>query len=910
MSMKQSRLLPWASIFLTTITSFSAFAEPLVCRMVLSSPSAYKVQRDIISSNLSRRLLKDGSSQMQTAFGSKKQILRSFEKEGLYYEEIAEWFPDVKASSRVKINDAFTKAVSQTKGEAPVTKWLRNSELNPLAPIPMRAHWKAMTPEQKWNFLHSRKDFFLLLTMRSRSELFMSRVLDFNDMIVGPKAPTDVIVGDDGGSYEVRLAKAIPDRNQFHLLRDQVEQFLKGKIGHQHLFHGWPDSPGLRKYIAPYYIELLDSSSWYLYWRQIKRNPEDATSILTHPYLGVYSTNSLERLNSAVETGDAKAFKDKYRMVGARAFPPLKEYAEEQGEAWVTDWELRSGNKGIRRDFVESILEARLVTGDYSGLKDFRDYEFNTLATIKELTAGVLSPQEIGAIESFESAHPKMKFSQHTLAKNHYRTRIVSPLLPWARRLNLEFKKEAIAQAQAEYARGLAKVAQSYNAKLAKGPLNGYELGELNSMAIKKLEVLIFEFAQKARLDLDFERYLRPVSDKVPSVLVASTSPIDVNKIALGIEYSFRFPFEARPQSKPQAAALIESFADRLSQNYQTQRQNDSTQGGADSHGHGVVVKQKVLDRTGETWRVEWDGVIREYNDKGKVTNARGGHIEVVSPKFVPVAIAGPVADLYATARSRGMAPSRAAGGAHVNFDIKALENQMTPEKGTRALLNLVTLFENESDVILHLWQHPHRKHAAFPVQMNDQMRETMESFHGDWSQLGRMLYQVRYFNSFVGRKPKYVPLNLTSVMTDFVPTEYIDRTLDIKNPKAEWFPNFNRVYERGEARFFDAPIDETMAALQIKYWRALMNKAFSNPAPLHFLRSQELAQRAKVSGPQLWKTDAILWKKAAEDHLVSLGLDPKEFQGLIWDSFLIQNQGEPSVRDYQIYNRFLPPRD
>src|SRR5690606_21940531 len=107
------------------------------------------------------------------------------------------------------------------------------------------------------------------------------------------------------------------------------------------------------------------------------------------------------------------------------------------------------------------------------------------------------------------------------------------------------------------------------------------------------------------------------------------------------------------------------------------------------------------------------------------------------------------------------------------------------------------------------------------------------------------------------------------------------ESTLDIKNAKQAWFPNFNKVYGRGEARFFDAPTGEVMAALHIKYLRALLNKGFNSPKPL------ELKPRFNAKHIDRWKKNPKAWHAAVENHLRELGLNPQEFQTLIWDSYM-----------------------
>ena len=86
--------------------------------------------------------------------------------------------------------------------------------------------------------------------------------------------------------------------------------------------------------MAPKYIELLDAGTWYLFWRQMKRNPTEVESVLGHPYLGVYTRWWLNRLYTAVVEAKPKDFKNKFRMMGARNFkadPEIPEQAKVEG---------------------------------------------------------------------------------------------------------------------------------------------------------------------------------------------------------------------------------------------------------------------------------------------------------------------------------------------------------------------------------------------------------------------------------------------------------------------------------------------------------------------------------------------------------------------------------------------------
>jgi hypothetical protein len=163
------------------------------------------------------------------------------------------------------------------------------------------------------------------------------------------------------------------------------------------------------------------------------------------------------------------------------------------------------------------------------------------------------------------------------------------------------------------------------------------------------------------------------------------------------------------------------------------------------------------------------------------------------------------------------------------------------------------------------------------------------------------MLYEQKYFNVYMGRKPKYVPLNVTALMTEVVPKEYLQSVLDIKNPEQKWFPNFNQVTDRIEARFFDAPEDEFMAALQIKWWRAFMNKTLNSERPL------KLVPKYSALDAFNWRRNPQKWFEAANEHLLDLGLDPKEFEALLWSSLRNHQKFSVNKKEYKVFEPFLP---
>lgn len=892
-----------ATLLVLPLFSVAQASGVVACRLavagMLGPESAYDVQKRLFVENTKTLDARETSPKVETAFGSKSPILHSFEKEGLFYKDISSWFPDLKPLTKARMDRILSGLEGKSAEREALINWLKSVDLNPMAPVHLRAHWDKMGPELRWRSLLETPKFFSWMTMQSRSDLFTTGAINFDFLLAGEKIPTYLTVGDDGGSYEVRLTRAIPDRSQFLQIRKETEQFLDGRVGHQHLFHAWPESASLRQEMAPYYIEFLDASSWYLFWRQMNRNPENVSSILTHPYLGVYTTSSLGRLQKAVEQGNAQGFKDKYRMIGARNFPSL-EKSEDGTPRFNTDWEVRSGNKSIERETIETMIEARLISGDYSGLKAFGSYDFSTQKPIEVLVEGLVSKDRAALLKRFEASFTEMRFSDHVLSRNHFRSRIVAPLFAWEKRLNLAYKSELVKEAQKEYAKAMAKVAEKYFKTIDKKKgFSRTEYIEAREKAIADLEVAIYEFTRKTRFDDDFKMYVSTKPQILPNIQVPSTGPIDVNQVALGIEYSMRFQSAQVPKTREEATKMVGLFANSLAQTFGT---GNVLEVAGDSHGHGISIKKRVIDAKGETWRVEWDGIQRSYNEDGEVQNAWGGHTEIVTPKFVPETMQDGTQQVYAAARNLGQVSSRRAGGAHVNFDVELLK-KLPVQVGTRKVLNLISYFESRRQAILHLWMHPRRKHSAYPVNIKPGFAEKVAAFSGDWNDLGRFLYNERYFNTFVGRKPKYAPINVTALMTDIVPDAYFASTLDIKNKKQSWFPNFNKVHGRGEARFFDAPTDEHSAALQIKYFRALLNKAWNTDGIVPLVPKYSDVQK------EAWKTDGLAWKLAIEEHLLELGLDPKEFQGLVWESFLNHKKSAERQVQYTEYQDFLPAK-
>lgn len=884
--------------FLRRFTGKASLSLVLVLFLLVQqgwAAECYQLFQFLSGSSFKRSQLADKTPVIMTSAGTEIPISRAFEKEGLLYDDIADWFPSVKPETSDKLRERLQK---ESRGEATplLTKWLTDfaTKYRPADFKISPAEWKKLDPAIQLERLASTPDFFRLVNMRGKRNLFLDGIITFDELAVTEATPAMLRVGDDLGSYEVRSAGGTADRSAYFAFRDQVEAKLEGKIGHQHIVHAWPKDASARAAMAPQYLELLDSTTWLLFWRQMKRNPDEVESVLAHPYLGVYSRDALDRLQEAVIENKPEKFKNKYRMVGARNVPGDKAIAEQENLI-LPDFELRSGNKGAKRSFVEDITESRISSGDYSGLKDYRKYDFNASASIDQIASRFLSREDVEVLERFQESFPKMKYSSRKNAHNHFRNRIVSPLLPWENRLELGTKAATLNVEQKRYAQRLAKVAKAYFAEMAKNP-NRVEVSEIYSTAIERIEKAMYEFSDEVRLDRDFVKYLMPKPNTLPSILVKSTGAIDVNQVGLGIEYTFRFPVRAKDaaQARTEIRTGLEEFKNAMGGGVI----EELDLGG---HGHGASIRFKYTDPSGKAWRFEWDGVSRDYVD-GNVVNPRGGLLEVPTPKFAPQDTQD-IKRLYEAARKTGKLPSRSSGGGHVNVDLAPIM-KLPPREGAQKLVNLINFFESNREMISFLWQHPNRMRVAIPVEPKGDLFAKLDAFEGDWNALAKILYDHQYFNTLEGRKPRYVQMDVTGAIMPAVPEQYVARDIDIKNPTVKWAPDFGSGKDRIEFRMFDAMEDEFFAALEIKYIRALMDKTFN--------ASSRIKHKPPLGLSELWKKDPAEFMKSAEAHLKDLGLDPQEFQPLLiqsWEQRAHDLPGALPATQPKKFEDFLPSK-
>jgi len=368
------------------------------------------------------------------AAGTETDLAFAFEKEGAWFPELPKgWFQldtdHIKRVLQIRL-DAETKG----KKEPVLTRFLKKflDADDPtwiLAPAEVRRSislekWKQMSAEERLQFILDRGDLRKSLTQTAWGHLFYEEVLNFDRLIPGEKKPEFIKVTNDLGSYEL-VSRGETDRKEFQEMRRVIEDALGGPIGHQHIVHAWPASRDERSRIAPQYVELLDSGTWFLFWRQMERNPEEVESVLGHEFLGVYPRASLDRIHDRMVEGDSEHARDKYRMIGLRSMRGRSSMPGQSEEHFYPDFELRSGNKGTKRDFMEDMLQARLASGDYSGLQDFRSYRFDPGAPLGQILKN-LGPKTKEILEDFDKSIPKQRSDNRHYRKD-LRNKIFSP---------------------------------------------------------------------------------------------------------------------------------------------------------------------------------------------------------------------------------------------------------------------------------------------------------------------------------------------------------------------------------------------------------------------------------------------------------------------------------------------------
>jgi hypothetical protein len=364
------------------------------------------------------------------------------------------------------------------------------------------------------------------------------------------------------------------------------------------------------------------------------------------------------------------------------------------------------------------------------------------------------------------------------------------------------------------------------------------------------LNQLLSQWVKITNIEQDIEHYLKPQKYASTGGFEGEKDPLhfdaplvkswhtDVNNIPMGIEFTTRFPtkssykkneehlsLEQRGQSEWEIRDHVQQLAQSLREQFHVPANDLVTKGPQElAHGHGIDnFSTIVLDDQGRSWRVERDGINREYDSEGVVIpeSVRGGHIELVTPKFIPQ-----FSDLQKVFKSfelNSMYPN-IIGGGHINVDLEPFKNN------PKAMARFLSYFHAYRGIASLLFQHPSRLKSAEPALIDEEFHQQLISFEGTEEDLKKFLYNHHYFNTRLKRKSRYQQIDLSSYFQDVIPEEYITKDFDIISPNVLWRHQF-RVsphIRKMEFRMMDAPANIEQSVLMIKFVKALLHKALN----------------------------------------------------------------------------------
>lgn len=498
--------------------------------------------------------------------------------------------------------------------------------------------------------------------------------------------------------------------------------------------------------------------------------------------------------------------------------------------------ELRAGTKDPEvQQFVEQLITARIGSnqlGDFANISSYSLYPLELAKTMERLlvdegarvTLASQISERFGINQEVTTNFAKNISSIGKINRGYF-----IPIWHWNNAPYMQGKAQIL---KVETIRFIETVASSTDEKTIQDALK--------------------RWTKNIHLNEALENYLRPkayVENMAELSTFKSTGEVDVNKVDLGIEYSGRFtnayatemssrgidgqqvwlnttdgmtPHERKQAVKRMAIALGKALNDG-----RVVPVTDATSAGA--HGHGLSVAFNFFDKHGRKWRAEWDGVGRNYTADGKVVQGsqRGGHIEIVTPKFIPT-----YEDMNAvfTAMDReGVIPSLRAGGGHINIDLAPFIGK------PREMARFLAIFHEHRGILSFMFQNINRSAAAEAVEVSEKLRTQLRDFNGTETELKQLLYNERYFNQRIGRKTRNMQIDMSAFFQDVIPAEYLHEDFDMKNPTDPWREQF-RVephIRKMEMRMFDAPLDAFESSMQIKVVRALMNAALNETGEL-----------------------------------------------------------------------------
>lgn len=556
--------------------------------------------------------------------------------------------------------------------------------------------------------------------------------------------------------------------------------------------------------------------------------------------------------------------------------------------------ELRTGTKTARTQrFVQQVVTSRVASSDFGGMVEAQKYVLIPDDLTNRADIANRLGLEVSEVDAFFN-----KIGSLTNAKGKYvQTGRLAPLFLWENAPYISKEK--------------AKQVKDITADWIRF------VGESENLTNKEFSESLAKWARSTNIQRDMERYLSPVEQYNPGgnpgkFKVASGAAVDVNKVDLGIEYSGRFPIKFQGEFTDELAhgkrewvqslvdlteAEREGYIKKVSQSLEKRLKpgvgsNVRKVVEENAHGHGLSIAYEFEDAQDRTWRLEWDGIGRSYDAQGNVleNSARSGHIELVTPKFQPTY--GEMEKVFASFDKYGVIPSIKMGGGHINIDLAPFDGK------PKQLARFLSIYHENRGVMSMMFQDYGRYKSAEAIPISDNLSNQLRNFNGSEDELKKLLYNERYFNTRVGRKTRYIGLDMSAYYQDVIPEKFLHADFDISNPDVLWKEQFrvNPKIRKMEFRMFNAPRTAYESALQQKLVRAMMNKALNEDGALSGI-VQDVDYEKFARDPQY--ANEMLEKMCRD-----LGLDANEYK-----VFLNEGISEMQIRLKSPYYKTISQR-
>ncbi len=532
---------------------------------------------------------------------------------------------------------------------------------------------------------------------------------------------------------------------------------------------------------------------------------------------------------------------------------------------------------------------ARVLSQDLSGMGQILSWDWDAPASVPQV-------EELADRFGVSKEIAEKAFYNLTDAANYDRL-MLAPLIAWR---DIPYLAEAKVKA-------LEFLSKRFIEEIAK--IEGDK--ESRKLALLHLQ---HNWVNAAALANDMEFALRPrPRERIGKILSYRPSSsqkdaVDVNKIALGVEYTGRFPIETYAYIQDttensdtkerylfpwneQRQELMQEIARELSLGL---RGTGEIQKKAGGHGHGLGTSYAFLDGRGRSWSVDWDGILRGYDDAGEVVeeSVRGGHLEVSTAKFVPKV--WEIETVYKVFKKFNITPDPLqAGGGHINVDLAPFEGN------PKAVARFLTLYHQYRKIIELMFSNGDYLHFA----ISDHLLKELKDFRGSEAELKEMLYNERYFNSLLEGKTRHFPINMIPYFQEVIPKEFLAEDIDQFNSKISWKPRFRFVRpeeKRMELRFFHkAPRDAFESALHIRFVRAMLHAALNRDFPLKgrikalddelfsYLKGPKRAYKELDSLCQTLQLECDLYRPLVAEGLSEVDIAYQEFSLAAESSFL-----------------------